>query len=134
MVEKVFNALCENQNMSIEDKLTGIGMLLQYTIDRYTADDGNTYAEYYDCDLGVKDIMRMSLAELDKIVDEEAYGNDIVLDLRLLANFAKFNWGAKEATVACGDGFIIFEVKYNEDATIKRIIDITDPYESFYFV
>ena len=133
MVEKVFNALCENKNMSIKDKLAGIKMLLDYTIDRYMADDGLVYGETFDCDLGLKDIQYMSLTEIDKVVDESAFGNDIVFDLQLLSNFAKWNWGAAESTVACGEGFILFSVKYDDENTLKRIIDIADAETSFMF-
>lgn len=124
MVGKIFDALCENR-LSIEDRLTGISMLYQYTLDRYTADDGNIYSKTYDCEMGVKDIHDMELAEIDNEVLHASYGNELMMDLSLLAHFAKMNWGADSASVHSFNGVGVFEVKYG-DKELKEIFDIVD--------
>lgn len=121
MIEKIFDALCENK-LSVKNRLTGISMLYQYTLDRYTADDGKIYDKTYDCEMGVRDIHDMALAEVDNEVLHASFGNDLMLDLMLLANFSRMNWGASSAVVNYFNGVGVFEVKYDEEE-FKGVFD-----------
>lgn len=125
MIEKIFNAL-SNANWSDEDKLTGIRMLLEASLKSHTADDGKIYATAYEnahC-LNRKDIHRMSLSQIDEIVDEESCEeSDLFLNLLLLKNFATMNWGATSASFSHVNGVGIFEVAYG-DKSFKKIFDI----------
>ena len=130
MVDKIFNSLSRT-DLSVKEKLYGIETLLQYTLDNYTDDNGVIYLETYDIDLDRRAVRTMSIPELDNAVDEAAFSNDLIRDLLLLTNFAKMSWGASDASITHGDGFLIFEVKYG-DEELKRIIDIEDSYYSGY--
>lgn len=124
MIDKIFDALC-NGDLTTEEKIQGIGTLVQYTLDNYTDDQNKIYTETYDASLDRREVRQMSLVELDEKVDKEAFGNDLVLDLMLLANFAKSSWGAKDTCVSCQPGYILFKVEY-DDNEYKKIIDVEE--------
>lgn len=112
MIDKIFNAL-STMSLSNEDKLIGIKMLFEHTLERFTADDGKIYAttyENYHC-LNEKEITAMPVSEIDDIVYDEAMAfDDLFLSLLLLKNYAKWEWGATEASFIHKDGVATFKV------------------------
>lgn len=112
MIDKIFDAL-STMNLNDEDKLIGIKTLFEYTLERFTADDGKIYAtiyENYHC-LNEKEVAAMPISEIDDIVYEEAMdSDDLFLSLLLLKNYAKWEWGATEALFIHKDGVAIFKV------------------------
>lgn len=112
MIDKIFDTL-STKKLSNEDKLIGIKMLFEHTLEKFTADDGKIYAtayENYHC-LNEEEVAAMPVSEIDDIVYEETMdSDDLFLSLLLLKNFSTMNWGATEASFIHKDGVATFKV------------------------
>lgn len=121
MIDKIFDAL-STMNLNDEDKLIGIKTLFEYTLERFTADDGKIYAtayENYHC-LNEKEVAEMSLSKIDDIIDEEDMDfEDLFLSLLLLKNYVKMEWGATDASFIHKDGVAVFKVAYGNQSFEK---------------